>query len=94
MTPEDSPFDRPKISMGYPLDRDEAEAIASHLAKTTDRSIMTYTITITRRAVATLDEVEAYLDSRLGYEVPAFPEYGGQIGPLPDGTMIEVERVR
>lgn len=49
-----------------------------------------------RRAVATLKEArDVYLDTALRHGcrfeiVPAFPESGGTIGPLPDGTVIEV----
>lgn len=56
-----------------------------------------------RRAVATLDEVKRYAHSaasELGYSKPehhdaieALPESGGTVGPLPDGTTIEVEAV-
>lgn len=41
-----------------------------------------------RRAVATLDEAQEYVDQiDYHYEVP---ESGGTIGPLPDRTVIEV----
>jgi hypothetical protein len=70
--------------------------------------------TTSRRAVATLGEVEraiesaldAYYESRDDYSAADHREYrrllestwtwddpGGTVGPLPDGTMIEVERV-
>lgn len=44
-------------------------------------------IPVSRRAVATLDEArhEAF--------VVLISELGGTVGPLPDGTVIEVERV-
>ena len=57
-----------------------------------------------RRAVATLEEArEAVSDAlyengaepdswRLAEQFDTMPESGGTIGPLPDGTMIEVER--
>lgn len=46
----------------------------------------------TRRAVATVDEAQEYVDQiDYRYEVP---ESGGTIGPLPDGTVIEVEAVK
>lgn len=56
------------------------------------------------RAVATLDEARSYCRSelrrserghlsigRLGLSVAQLPESGGSIGPLPDGTKIDVE---
>lgn len=56
---------------------------------------------VTRRAVATLDEArEAARESVNAIDVGLFreceqaellPEHGGTIGPLPDGTVIEVE---
>lgn len=56
--------------------------------------------TTTRRAVATLEEAfnaapepvrNAFWAARLA--LMALPESGGTVGPLPDGTVIEVERV-
>jgi hypothetical protein len=56
----------------------------------------------TRIAVATLDEARATVwaqvfDSRSqtidGSEVDSLPESGGSVGPLPDGTVIEVRPV-
>jgi hypothetical protein len=64
---------------------------------------------VSRRAVATLEEAREeardrlrenrslYGDSneyrRFGEMIPALPEQGGAVGPLPDGTVIEVEQV-
>ena len=52
-----------------------------------------------RRAVATLEEVadrvdEQFADHSMSYRrvVLALPEAGGTVGPLPDGTVIEVHR--
>lgn len=57
----------------------------------------------TQHAVATLDEARDFIatgidpndsDSRDHYaDVRALDENGGTIGPLPDGTVIEVKRV-
>lgn len=62
----------------------------------------------TRRAVATLDEARAAahtsanmpatpstLDALMGVRaaIDALPESGGTVGPLPDGTVIEVEPI-
>jgi hypothetical protein len=60
----------------------------------------------TRTAVATLEEAQdivtedlqhfdfdAFPDHPLADGIPALPESGGTVGPLPDGTVIEVERV-
>jgi hypothetical protein len=58
---------------------------------------------VTRRAVATLEETRAAVWTQVfdsgsrridGSEVDALPESGGTIGPLPNGTVIEVRRVR
>lgn len=59
--------------------------------------------TLSRRAVATLDEARhiAWQAAGCGDELrfdaraidDALPEAGGTIGPLPDGTMIEVKRI-
>lgn len=52
---------------------------------------------VSRRTVATLDEARAVAkklsnaDAQRQWE--ALEESGGMIGPLPDGTVIEVERV-
>lgn len=63
---------------------------------------------LSRRAVATLDEARTAAEDRvidalgvLGthaasderFDARELPEQGGTIGPLPDGTVIEVERV-
>jgi hypothetical protein len=55
----------------------------------------------TRRAVATLGEVQRQVEGYLirhGAEydkyISRIPESGGPIGPLPDGTVIEVEQVK
>ena len=45
---------------------------------------------ISRRAVATLEEI--YSAGILGRGV-VLPESGGTVGPLPDGTLIDVERI-
>jgi hypothetical protein len=58
---------------------------------------------VSRRAVATLEEVQVLVSDAI-YDagqkttrdaLPAFeiPESGGTVGPLPDGTVIEVEPV-
>lgn len=56
--------------------------------------------TIDRRAVATLEEAHAairnFCDETFAYygryhaDANAIPEAGGTVGPLPDGTIIEV----
>jgi len=59
----------------------------------------------TEHAVATLDEARSYCRAevrrtakghlsvgRLGLAIARMPETGGTIGPLPDGTVIEVRR--
>jgi hypothetical protein len=67
------------------------------------------TLVLSRRAVATLDEAQrtAYDAVRaltggsadpltavtVASSIVALPESGGTIGPLPDGTVIEVERL-
>lgn len=60
---------------------------------------------ISRRAVATLETARQHLLDRYGSwwtsgmheslarEIVTLPESGGTVGPLPDGTIIEVERV-
>jgi hypothetical protein len=62
----------------------------------------TYNGTVTRRAVATLDEAREAIVAAgrippSGHVYPAalmaaesLPESGGRVGPLPDGTVIEV----
>ena len=45
-------------------------------------------VRISRRAVATLDEARAVAE-----QINELPASGGTIGPLPDGTIIEVRRV-
>jgi hypothetical protein len=54
----------------------------------------------TRRAVATLDEAQYALDLAIeehGGSIDAYPDISkarhGTVGPLPDGTVIEVELV-
>lgn len=61
----------------------------------------TYLCPMSRRAVGTLDEARVItgdeLRQRLHHTHPkilahlAIPESGGTVGPLPDGTVIEVE---
>jgi len=65
-------------------------------------------VTVTRTAVATLDEardvVTGIVEERepfshkvqetAGSNLSAMRESGGTVGPLPDGTVIEVRRVR
>lgn len=48
---------------------------------------------VSRRAVATLDEARVAVSEATGFD-PGWPrlESGGTIGPLPDGTVIEVGR--
>lgn len=50
---------------------------------------------LSRRAVATLDEARMHVwrtvSLQAAYAVSALPESGGTVGPLPDGTVIEVE---
>jgi hypothetical protein len=53
---------------------------------------------VSRRAVATLEEsIRAVADAQtmaVGFTTGVtLPESGGTVGPLPDGTVIEVERV-
>lgn len=59
---------------------------------------------LSRRAVATLDEARSYAfrsmveywpDKQVGEgpNLMDLPGAGGTIGPLPDGTVIEIERV-
>lgn len=51
---------------------------------------------VSRRAVATLEEAQAWAHGGMDmfYEAAlAIPETGGKVGPLPDGTVIEVEPV-
>jgi hypothetical protein len=58
-------------------------------------------VKVTRRAVATLDEAQDgcywiavdHGTTSEGAASIAIPHDGGTIGPLPDGTVIEVERV-
>jgi hypothetical protein len=52
----------------------------------------------TRRAVATLDEAKGAVIRELGPRIDSAYEWdlglaGGTVGPLPDGTVIEVKRV-
>jgi hypothetical protein len=53
---------------------------------------------LSRRAVATLEAILQY-GSDQGWRratvraVASFPESGGTVGPLPDGTVIEVEPI-
>jgi hypothetical protein len=43
---------------------------------------------VSRRAVATLEKLPGMTESQM----VALKEHGGTVGPLPDGTMIEVEQ--
>jgi hypothetical protein len=55
---------------------------------------------LTRTAVATLADTEYAVDLAIEEhggsidEWPDIPESGGTVGPLPDGTVIEVRRVK
>jgi hypothetical protein len=47
-----------------------------------------------RRAVATLEKARDTIREQTGYFYDGkLPESGGTVGPLPDGTEIEVERM-
>jgi hypothetical protein len=48
---------------------------------------------VSARAVATLEEARAYVIKRHNTygAIHSLPESGGTVGPLPDGTMIQVE---
>jgi len=49
---------------------------------------------VSRTAVATLDEAQDYIGIPPGRVTrPMLTSAGGTIGPLPDGTVIEVEQV-
>jgi hypothetical protein len=58
---------------------------------------------VSRRAVATLEEARDFIyslcaetdvdDERIADDIDRLPESGGTVGPLPDGTVIEVEQV-
>ena len=55
-----------------------------------------YVPTSTRTAVATLNEADLYLqrfDQWQTVDVRNLPESGGTVGPLPDGTVVEVHQV-
>jgi hypothetical protein len=57
---------------------------------------------VSRRAVATLEEARDFIyslcaetdvdDERIADDIDRLPESGGTVGPLPDGTVIEVEQ--
>jgi hypothetical protein len=56
---------------------------------------------VSRRAVATLEEVKAHAASEVErrehdddqfFATALLPESGGSVGPLPDGAVIEVEQ--
>jgi hypothetical protein len=56
---------------------------------------------VSRRAVATLEEARDFIyslcaetdvdDERIADDIDRLPESGGTVGPLPDGTVIEVK---
>jgi hypothetical protein len=79
-----------------------------YIITTTSEQHIGYSLTpkVTRRAVATLDKAHAAAAYELRQcdtdsfaiaarvaEAYALPESGGTVGPLPDGTVIEVEPV-
>jgi hypothetical protein len=59
-------------------------------AHITTAAQMTY---ISRRAVPTPDKVWDHLPREARKHLIGLPESGGTVGPLPDGTVIEVEQV-
>jgi hypothetical protein len=72
------------------------------VAKPPNERLAVSTLIHSRRAVATLEEARerAYIEmAERGHAIdnvvpPIIDESGGTIGPLPDGTVIEVERVK
>jgi hypothetical protein len=63
-----------------------------------------YAEPVSRRAVATLEEARDSIyslcaekdvdDERIADDIDHLPDSGGTVGPLPDGTVIEVEQVK